>query len=173
MESSGPSQNSLRTWILQMTLTCSRTTYKKLKKNFQDWHQKPKRNTKITEVMRINNKRETPIQLNGENIKETDRFTYLGSTVNKDGGGDDDVKSRINKARHAFHTLRQIWNFKALSINSKIRIFNTNVKAVLLYGSETWKVTKTINSKLHSFINKCLRHILNIRWPDTISNNSL
>ncbi|XP_062616049.1 uncharacterized protein LOC134277754 [Saccostrea cucullata] len=65
------------------------------------------------------------------------------------------------------------WNSKALSINSKIRIFNTNVKAVLLYGSETWKIATTINSKLQCFINKCLRHILNIRWSDTISNKSL
>ena len=130
-------------------------------------------NIKKTEVMRINNKQNTPIQLNGENIRETDKFTYLGSIVSKDGGADNDVKSRTNKARHAFNTLRQIWNSKALSINTKTRIFNTNVKSVLLYGSETWKVTKTINNKLQSFVNKCLRHILNIRWPDTISNTSL
>lgn len=130
-------------------------------------------NIKKTEVMRMNNKQNTPIQLNGENIRETDKFTYLGSIVSKDGGADNDVKSRTNKARHAFNTLRQIWNSKALSINTKTRIFNTNVKSVLLYGSETWKVTKTINNKLQSFVNKCLRHILNIRWPDTISNTSL
>jgi hypothetical protein len=28
-------------------------------------------------------------------------------------------------------------------------------------------------NKLHNFVNKCLRRILNIRWPDVISNNSL
>jgi hypothetical protein len=36
----------------------------------------------------------------------------------------------------AFNTLRKIWNSKVLSIN-KIRIFNTNLKAVLLLASET------------------------------------
>ncbi|PVD30066.1 hypothetical protein C0Q70_09327 [Pomacea canaliculata] len=35
-------------------------------------------------VMRTNNKQELPIQLQGENILETDHFTYLGSIVNKD-----------------------------------------------------------------------------------------
>jgi hypothetical protein len=28
-------------------------------------------------------------------------------------------------------------------------------------------------NKLQSFVNCCLRYILNKRWPDTISNNSL
>jgi hypothetical protein len=28
-------------------------------------------------------------------------------------------------------------------------------------------------TKLHRFVNRCLRRILNIRWPDTISNNFL
>jgi hypothetical protein len=34
-------------------------------------------------------------------------------------------------------------------------------------------IKKTSMNKLQSFVNKCLRRILNIRWPDTISNNSL
>ena len=130
-------------------------------------------NVKKTEAMRLNNKLELPVQLQGENIKDTDRFTYLGSILSKDGGSDDDIKSRINKARHVFTTLRPIWNSKALSLPNKIRIFNTNVKSVLLYGSETWRVTNITTNKLQTFANKCLRRILNIRWPDKISNASL
>ena len=130
-------------------------------------------NTKKTEVMRMNNRLQQPLQLQGEDLAETDRFMYLGSVVNIDGGADDDVKSRINKARVAFNTLRPIWNSKALSQRSKVRIFNTNVKAVLLYGSETWRVTHNITNKIQTFVNKCLRHILNIRWPEKISNIDL
>ncbi|KAK7089318.1 hypothetical protein V1264_024890 [Littorina saxatilis] len=130
-------------------------------------------NRQKTEVMKMNNKQNLPIQLQGETLKETDHFTYLGSVISTDGGADDDVKSRINKARHAFNTLRPIWNSKALSLRSKIRIFNTNVKAVLLYGSETWRVTNTITGKLQTSVNRCLRHILNIRWPEKISNADL
>jgi hypothetical protein len=44
------------------------------------------------------------------------------------------------------------------------------VKAVLLYGCETWKVTNLITQKLQSFINCCPRGILNVRWPEVISN---
>ncbi|RUS86029.1 hypothetical protein EGW08_006183 [Elysia chlorotica] len=108
-----------------------------------------------------------------ENIKEVDKFVYLGSIVSKDGGTDEDIGSRINKARHAFRTLRSVWSSSALAQHNKIRIFNSNVKSVLLYGSETWRTTKTNTQKLQTFINRCLRNILNIRWPEVISNQDL
>jgi len=130
-------------------------------------------NKKKTEVMRTNNKQEQPIELQGENILDTDRFTYLGSMVSQDGGADDDIRSRINKARFAFTTLHAIWRSKTLSLQNKIRIFNTNVKSVLLYGSETWRVTKTNTKKLQTFVNSCLRRILGIRWPEKISTASV
>lgn len=60
----------------------------------------------------------------------------------KDGGADEDISSCTNKASHAFDTLRPIWNFTALSKQTKLCIFSTNVKADLLYGSETWRLTK-------------------------------
>lgn len=47
------------------------------------------------------------------------------------------------------------------------------VKPILPYKSETWRTTKTTVKKLQTFINSCLRQILNIHWPDTISNNDL
>ncbi|VDO90504.1 unnamed protein product [Schistosoma margrebowiei] len=58
-----------------------------------------------------------------------------------------------------------------LSTNIKVKIFNTNVKTVLLYGSGTWRTTTTTIKKVQAFINSCLRKILNIRWPDTISSS--
>nr|KAG5689217.1 hypothetical protein BaRGS_014873 [Batillaria attramentaria] len=61
----------------------------------------------------------------------------------------------------------------ALSLRNKIRIFNSNVKSVLLYGSETWRTTKTGSHRLQTFINRCLRNILNIRYPLVITNQDL
>lgn len=44
---------------------------------------------------------------------------------------------------------------------------------VLLYGCETWKVTRDISRKIQVFINRCLRRSLGVYWPDTISNVDL
>ncbi|VDP22663.1 unnamed protein product [Schistosoma margrebowiei] len=126
-----------------------------------------------SKVLQYNTACTDPITIDGKDMEDVKTFTYLGSIIDEQGGSDADVKARIGKARTAYLQLRNIWNSKQLSTNTKVRIFNTNVKTVLLYGAETWRTTKSIIQKIQVFINSCLRKILQIRWPDTISNNVL
>ena len=44
---------------------------------------------------------------------------------------------------------------------------------MLLYGCETWLVTERIKQLLQVFVNRCLRKILRIFWPNVISNQDL
>ena len=69
--------------------------------------------------------------------------------------------------------LYPVWRNNNIPIRPKLRIFLSNVKSVLLYGSETRKVAKTTTSKLQVFVNRCLRRILNIHWSEVISNEDL
>jgi hypothetical protein len=66
-----------------------------------------------------------------------------------------------------------VWLSKSLRKDTKIRIFNACVKSVLLYGCETWLVTKEIQRKIQTSVNRHLRHILRTRWPNIISNKDL
>ena len=52
-------------------------------------------------------------------------------------------------------------------------MFNCLVKPVLLYGSETWRMNATPISKVQTFVNSCLRKILQIHWPERITNEEL
>ena len=110
-----------------------------------------------SKVLRINSANTTPITLEGESLEEVDEFTYLGSIVDKQGGTEADVKARIGKARVAYLLLKPIWSAKDLTITTKLRIFNSNVKPVLLYGAETWRTTVNTTYKIQTFINTCLR----------------
>ncbi|VDO66887.1 unnamed protein product [Schistosoma curassoni] len=126
-----------------------------------------------TKALKYNTENTKPITLDGETLEDVESFTYLGSIVNECGGSDADVKVRIGKARAVLLQLNNIWNSKQLSTSIKVTIFNTNFKAVLLYGAETWRTKTTTIKKVQVFINNCLRKILNIHWPDTISNSLL
>ncbi|VDO77052.1 unnamed protein product [Schistosoma margrebowiei] len=126
-----------------------------------------------TKVLKFKTENGNPITFDRETLEDVESFTYLGSIIDEQGGSDADVKAKISKARTAFLQLKNMWNSKQLSTNFKVRIFNTNVKAVLLYGAETWLTTKTTIKKVQVSINSCLRKILNIHWPDTISNSLL
>ena len=87
----------------------------------------------------------------------------------ENGGTEEDVASRNKKANGVFVQLYPVWGNHNISKRVKIRIFNTNVKSVLLYACETWKTTNQITRRLQIFVNKCLRRIMNIKWTDKIT----
>jgi len=98
----------------------------------------------------------------------------LCSITSKDNGGTDkDVTVRTKKVRGVFGMLNTVWRSTTYSNNTKLRIFNTNVKSVLLYGCETWRLTKTIIHQLQVLVSRCIRRILNTFWPVQISNQEL
>lgn len=130
-------------------------------------------NTKKTKIIKINTEREMGIFVEEEEIESVQKFCYLGSILDKNGRIEEEVNARINKAQNAFYMLRKIWGSNELTLATKIRIFNTNVKSILLYASETWKTEKRVIKKTQTFINKCLRKILKIYWPNRITNKEL
>ena len=129
-------------------------------------------NSKKTKVMRVHGKN-FQLKIDNQSIEEVNKFTYLGSIIANDGGAQTDAKARIAKASYAFNSLSKIWRSKNIARSTKLRIFSTNVKSVLLYGAETWMTNKVIINKLQCFINRCLRRILQINWPNVIRNEEL
>ena len=70
-------------------------------------------------------------------IEEVGSFVYLGSVVSESGGTEEDVASRIKKVNGVFVQLYPVWRNLNISKEVRIRIFNTNVKSLLLYACET------------------------------------
>ena len=130
-------------------------------------------NQEKTKVLRTNNLQEAPILIEGKAVEDVQEFVYLGSKISQTGGTDEDIAARIRKARQAFAILRPVWRSTAISKHTKLRVFDSNVKSVLLYGSETWRVVKSSSNKIQTFINKCLRQILSIKWYDKVPNCDL
>ena len=58
-------------------------------------------------------------------------------------------------------------------MRTKLSTFNSNVKSVLLYGCETWRTTQTMQQKIQTFFNTCLRCIYKIQWQEKIWHEDL
>jgi len=129
-------------------------------------------NIQKTKEMRIGARQQESLELHGEAVERVSEFTYLGNISNETGKTDEDITARLRKAQSTFSMLMPVLKAKCIRLQTKLRIFNTNVKSALLYGSETWISTKLRIKMLQTFINKCLRKILNIRWPEVISNEN-
>ena len=126
-----------------------------------------------SKILKYNTENTNPITLDGKALEQVETFTYLISIIDEQEGSGADVKARIGKVRTALLQLKDVWDSEQLSTNINVTIFNTNVKTILLYGAETWRITTTIIKNVQVIINSRLRSILNIRWPDTISSSLL
>jgi len=70
-------------------------------------------------------------------------------------------------------SLSNIWNTKHLSIQTKVRVYQTLVLSILLYASETWTSLASDMTAIESFHMKCQRRILGIRWHDFVHNSEV
>ena len=78
-----------------------------------------------------------------------------------------------SRPRNAFRMLNNVWRSSQYSIKTKLKIYQGCVMSSLLYGSECWRMTESVITKLSVFHTKNHRRILQIFWPDTISNIQL
>ena len=117
-----------------------------------------KLNTAKTKLTRINYNTDNPITINNINnsdaLEDVQDFAYLGSKITTDGDSAKDVMARIRKASQTFAMLKPIWKSKQLRLETKLRLYNSNVLSVLLYGSECWKLTAKLAHKLETRFNK-------------------
>ena len=80
------------------------------------------------------------LSINNTNLEIVDSFVYLGSCISGDGKISTEIEKRIMKARATYASLRHLWRQKGISLAVKTRVYKVTVRAVLLYGCETWPV---------------------------------
>ncbi|KAK3509681.1 hypothetical protein QTP70_008422 [Hemibagrus guttatus] len=134
-------------------------------------------NIKKTEVLYQPNSsrtQEVDVRVDGNILNSVPEFTYLGSTVTKDGQIDAEIQRRMAKASASFGRLHQrLWNNHHVSMKVKGKIYRAVVISTLLYGAESWTVYRRHVKKLHAFMMRHLRSILKITWIDKMTNKEI
>jgi len=126
-----------------------------------------------TKIMKLKTVSSHVVTLMNGPVEEVEEITYLGSVVSTTGGTGQDVEARLGKARSTFRSMDKLWISKVIGRATKLRIFNSNVEAILLYASESGTVTQKNNLRLQVFVNKCLQRIMGIHWSDKITSKDL
>ena len=89
--------------------------------------------TKKTETMTLNVNTPAPVKVNGTEIRQADKFTYLGSIIKPEGGTKEDIHSRLGKARNVFREMNNVWRSTQYSTNTKLKLYQSCVLSKLLY----------------------------------------
>ena len=126
-------------------------------------------NVAKTKAMRMNTNNQ-PIEIDGTAVDDVKHFINLGTKVSETGGTNEDILRRLGHARLVYNKLKSVWNNNQFGGRTKMKLFKSNVLSVLLYDSETWKMTKSDEKILDTFLHKCIRSILKIHWPEKITS---
>ena len=101
--------------------------------------------------------KEVQFTIRGEPIERVSCFKYLGRWLSED---DDDmlaVRENVGKARARWGRVARVLARDGADTRTMARFYKAVVQSVLLFGSETWVLSKEMGRILESFHNRCAR----------------
>ena len=77
-------------------------------------------------------------QLDGQIIEIVDLFSYLGLIFKSNGSFSDAKKNLVNQAQKSLYSIYKIKRNQAVPIDLQLKLFDSMVVPILLYGCEVW-----------------------------------
>ena len=151
---------------------------KALQQNLDIWNsvlksKNMKTNTEKSKVMVIaHDDLSTQVHIDGHTVEQVNEFKYLGCVLDSKGKHEIEVNERINAAAKLYHALNKSFiSKKEVSSQTKIKVFKTIFRPVLLWGSESWVLSKRLKSHIQAMEMKYLRRVKGVTRADKIRND--
>jgi Reverse transcriptase (RNA-dependent DNA polymerase) len=94
---------------------------------------------KKTEYLAVNTDANFEVLINDDvEIKQVEKFKYLGATLNKNGLGRQEILTRVQNGKRVVGCLNSVWWDRHISRKTKKRLGRTLVESVMCYGAELW-----------------------------------
>ena len=100
--------------------------------------------------------------LNNTLLKMVSDYVYLGLYISS---SEKDFMTKKGNAWTACNALHKIWSSN-LSRDFKLKIFNAAIEPILLYGSETWTLSKRLERRLAGIYTRLLMIVQNLSWKN-------
>ena len=99
------------------------------------------------------------VKIDNSSIERAEQFKYLGTTLTEQNSIQEEIKNRLNVGNACYYSVQNFLSSRLLSKNLKIKIYRTIILPVVLYGCETWSLTKKEKLRLRVFDNRALRRV--------------
>ena len=103
--------------------------------------------------------RDTVFDVQGVPIENVKEFKYLGRVVNNKDDDRPTVMENLRKARMKWGRISRILSTDGANPRAMASFYKAIVQSVLLYGSESWVITLSMEKQLQSFHRRCARYI--------------
>ena len=112
-------------------------------------------------------------QIDGEKVETVADFIFLGSKITADGNCSHEIKRRLLPGRNVMTNLESILKSRDITLPTKACLVKAMVFPVVMYGCESWTVTKAECRRIDAFELWCWRRLLRVTWTARKSNQSI
>ena len=93
----------------------------------------------------------TSWQIDGETIETVRDFIFWGFKITADGNCSHEIKRRLLLGRKAMTNLDSIFKSRDITLPTKVRLVQTIIFPMVMYGCESWTVKKAEHRRIDAF----------------------
>ena len=115
----------------------------------------------------------TSWEINGETVETVSDFILGGSKITADGDCSHEIKRGLLLGRKVMTNLDSIFKSRDITLLTNVCLVKAMVFPVVIYGCESWTVTKAERLRIDAFELWCWRRLLRVPWTARRSNQSI
>ena len=112
----------------------------------------------------------TSWEIDGETVSD---FIFEGSKITADGDFSHEIKRCLFLGRKVMTNLDSIFKSRDITLPTKVHLVKVMVFPVVMYGCESWTVTKAECQRIDAFELWCWKRFLRVRGAERRSNQSI
>ena len=109
----------------------------------------------------------------GEKGETVTDFILLVSKIPEDSDCNHEIKRYLLFGRKAITNLDSIFKSRDISLPTKVHLVKAMVFPIVIYGCESWTITKAEHQRIDGFKLWCWRRLLGVPWTARRSNQSI
>lgn len=117
--------------------------------------------------------RSPDIYLDGQLLRKSSHFKYLGSTISNNGTCHEDVIARTQTSWMKWHQLTGVLCDRRMPLKLKGKIHKSVIRPAMLFASECWTMFESFNKKLEATEMKMLRLAKGVTKLDKIRSEKI
>ena len=104
----------------------------------------------------------TSWQIDGETVETMTGFIILGSKITADGDCSHEIKRHLLLGRKVMTNLDSMLKSRDITLLTKVHLVKAMVFLVVMYGCESWTITKVECQRIDAFELWCWRRLLRV-----------
>ena len=116
---------------------------------------------------------EAPLAIEDEEVGLVDHFCYLGDMLSCEGGAERAVTVRTAAAWKKWREISSLLTNRHVPLKSRGAAYSACIRSVLLYGSETWAMTKKTQDRIQACDRRMLRYMAGVTLEDRVASEEV